>query len=284
MPRSKPQFASIGDVRLKRAEIEGLAALPVDVRGAERAEATPHRSRDESSPAGQGRDHSALVAPPLSTERIVVVSPHLDDGVLSLGASMAKWARRGTRVELLTVLACDPESEAPAGGWDARGGFASEGDAARGRRSEDARASALLGVAPTWFSFGSVDYERHASDDEVLESVLGVIGADSLVLLPGFPLSHPDHRWLVDLVQPALGPPRVGLYAEQPYTMRAPETHEPRFEPIRVSASARIAKWRAMRAYRSQLPLLALEGVSRGPHRLALASELVAWPTIRSAR
>ena len=66
--------------------------------------------------------------------RIVVVSPHLDDGVLSLGAAIASWARAGATVELLTVLACDPDSEAPAGGWDRRGGFATEGDSARALR------------------------------------------------------------------------------------------------------------------------------------------------------
>jgi len=56
---------------------------------------------------------------PSRGKRIVVVSPHLDDGALSLGASMASWARRGAAVELLTALACDPASKAPAGGWDA---------------------------------------------------------------------------------------------------------------------------------------------------------------------
>jgi LmbE family N-acetylglucosaminyl deacetylase len=48
-----------------------------------------------------------VVSPP--GERIVVVSPHLDDGVLSLGASIASWSRSGATVELLTVLGCDPD-------------------------------------------------------------------------------------------------------------------------------------------------------------------------------
>jgi len=215
-----------------------------------------------------------------------VVSPHLDDAVLSLGAAMTTWVRAGARVEPLTVLACDPESAAPAGGWDVRGGFASEGDSARGRRSEDARACAFLGVTPTWLPFGSIDYDRHASDDEVVESALEAIGADAFVLLPGFPLTHPDHAWLVDLLAPALERTRVALYAEQPYSLRTIEAPRPparhegaHFASVNVSSSARVAKWRAIRAYRSQLPLLALRGVRTGPHRLALAPELVAWPT-----
>ena len=82
--------------------------------------------------------------------RIVVVSPHSDDGVLSLGASMACWARSGRRVELLTVLALDPDSTALSGGWDRRAGFATEGEAAHVRREEDRTACAHLGAEWCW--------------------------------------------------------------------------------------------------------------------------------------
>ena len=68
----------------------------------------------------------AIIGPVEPRTRIVVVSPHLDDGVLSLGAWMASQVRAGARVELLTVFACDPESDAPTKGWDARGGFRTE--------------------------------------------------------------------------------------------------------------------------------------------------------------
>jgi hypothetical protein len=66
-----------------------------------------------------------LFEPAKPGERVVVVSPHLDDGALSLGAALHAWAARGARVELLTVLACDPRSDAPA--ELGRGGFATEG-------------------------------------------------------------------------------------------------------------------------------------------------------------
>ena len=81
-------------------------------------------------------------------QRIVVVSPHSDDGVLSLGASMSRWVRGGAQVELLTVLALDPGSTAPTGGWDRRAGFRTEGEAAQARRGEDAAACAVLGAHP----------------------------------------------------------------------------------------------------------------------------------------
>ena len=46
---------------------------------------------------------------------VVVISPHLDDGPLSLGAALSWAARAGANVTVLTVLADDPESDLPAG-------------------------------------------------------------------------------------------------------------------------------------------------------------------------
>jgi LmbE family N-acetylglucosaminyl deacetylase len=209
--------------------------------------------------------------------RIVVVSPHLDDAVLSLGAGIASWARRGARVEVLTVFACDPDSDAPAGGWDRRGGFATEGEAARARREEDRRALAILGASPVWLPFGSVDFDRHGDETDVREAIRAVTqGADEL-LLPGHPLSHPDHAWLAGVLDGAeLGGGRLRLYAEQPYTRRAAEAPPPSFEPAAAGLRDRLAKWRAIRQYRSQLALLGLTDLRRGPHTL-LRPERVAW-------
>jgi LmbE family N-acetylglucosaminyl deacetylase len=230
--------------------------------------------------------------PPGRGDRVVVVSPHLDDGVLSLGAAMRAWASSGARVQLLTVLACDPASDTPAGGWDSRGGFATEGESARARRDEDAAACALLGVAPSWLPYGSVDFERHGDERAVVAAVAGVIADADLVLLPGFPLSHPDHEWLVRALVEDGGSfrGRVAFYAEQPYTARSdarpalPAWLAERmplasaFDGLPRHPRALIAKWRAVRCYRSQLPLLALRGVRRSG-RLACGRELVTGRT-----
>jgi LmbE family N-acetylglucosaminyl deacetylase len=213
-----------------------------------------------------------------SESRIVVVSPHSDDGVLSVGASMARWAREGRAVELLTVLALDPGSDAPTGGWDRRAGFATEGEAARARREEDRVACAGLGVAPRWLPFGSVDFERHGDDAAVWGAVHEVVDGAGAVLVPGSPLSHPDHAWLNALLSAKVPPRALGLYAEQPYTLRAAGTP---FANATVSARDRVAKWRAVRAYRSQLPLLGMRGsLRRGAIRLAWADERIGWPSL----
>lgn len=207
---------------------------------------------------------------------IVVLSPHSDDGVLSLGASMARWARSGGEVELLTVFALDPESSAPAGGWDRRAGFLTEGAAANARREEDRVACAILGVTPRWLPFGSVDFDRHGDEDDVWEAMRPALERAVLVLVPGSPLTHPDHAFLNRLAVERLTPSLVAQYAEQPYTSRT--TSLP-FEPVAVGPRDRVAKWRAVLAYRSQLPLLGMRGsVRRGPLRLSQADERVESP------
>jgi LmbE family N-acetylglucosaminyl deacetylase len=207
----------------------------------------------------------------------VVVSPHLDDGVLSLGAAMASWVRLGARVELLTVFGCDPESTAPSGGWDRRAGFRTEGEAARGRRAEDARACEELGVAPVWLAFGALDYDRHGDDEAVHDGIVNRLAGVDVVLVPGHPLTHPDHAWLAEELGAVALDARVGWYAEQPYAHRAGPTPDT-FDSVDTALRDRLAKWRAVRRYRSQLPLLAMsKSLTRGPHVLAFASEAISW-------
>jgi LmbE family N-acetylglucosaminyl deacetylase len=206
---------------------------------------------------------------------IVVLSPHSDDGILSLGASMARWARRGSSVVLLTVFALDPDSRAETGGWDRRGGFATEGEAALARREEDRRAAEIVGATPVWLPFGSVDFDRHGSEEDVAAGILEETSAADLVLVPGSPLTHPDHALLHRIVATHVPAGRLAEYAEQPYTLRE---RSAQFAPVPLGPRDRLAKWRALRAYRSQLPLLALKTARWGPLRLALAGERIDWP------
>lgn len=222
-------------------------------------------------------------------KRVVVVSPHSDDAVLSVGAAIASWARRGAHVDLLTVFALDPDSDAPAGGWDARAGFVTEGGAAVGRRAEDVAACAILGATPTWLPFGSIDYERHGDETAVRDAISAAAKGVDALLLPGFPLGHPDHEWLGRALLGSRMGCSLGLYVEQPYGRRTdgepcvPSWAEkaldarPVFRAAPAGARERLAKWRAVREYRTQLPLLGMtRSLRRGPHSLAFG-ERVAW-------
>jgi LmbE family N-acetylglucosaminyl deacetylase len=150
--------------------------------------------------------------------RVVVVSPHLDDAVLSLGATLALAVEAGSRVEVLTVFSCEPSSIAPADSWDVKSGFATEGAAAKARRAEDRAACAILGVTTRWLDFGAEPYERRATPQQVLTSVAEATAAADTVLIPGYPLAHFDHVTLGNgLLMQRLNCRFLGLYAEQPY-------------------------------------------------------------------
>ncbi len=204
-----------------------------------------------------------------SAGRVVALSPHLGDAVLSLGGTLAGLARLGVRAEIVTVLAGDPESTAPAGPWDRRTGFQTASEAAEARREEDLKACTRLGVTATWLPFNGVQYGREVGDDQVWRSILESARGADVVLLPGWPLSHPDHMWVAKLVlQRGFPGVQLGLYAEQPDASRRDTEPEiapillPHVEPsegttrVRVSARDRRRKWRACQAYRSQLPSL----------------------------
>ncbi|HEY1689374.1 MAG TPA: PIG-L family deacetylase [Solirubrobacteraceae bacterium] len=150
--------------------------------------------------------------------RILVISPHLDDAALSLGATIAHASRLGSDVTALTVFGGDPASLAPAAGWDRACGFATAGEAARERRLEDERACALMGATPSWLELADADYAPLRSDDEAWSTLAPQLAEADLVLTPGFPLEHPDHAWLTRLLLERMpADARLALYVEQPY-------------------------------------------------------------------
>jgi LmbE family N-acetylglucosaminyl deacetylase len=205
---------------------------------------------------------------------LVVVSPHLDDAVLSLGAYIAQASRSGRRVVVLTVFAGNPNSGLRAGGWDNRGGFATEGEASTTRRQEDLEACSLLGAESHWLPLSEADY-RDGFDwersEELVSDALAEVGPDEVVV-PGFPLTNPDHLWLTTVILGSWSGP-TALYAEQPYRYwirrdrprpEAPplgdEGRRTAGEWVRLHAtlSEMRRKRRAILAYRSQMKLLGL--------------------------
>jgi LmbE family N-acetylglucosaminyl deacetylase len=174
--------------------------------------------RVDTSAAGRELATSSQTDDERLLGRIVVVSPHLDDAVLSLGATIAGAAEAGARVEVLTVFACEPGSNAPSDDWDRKSGFASEGEAARQRRLEDRTACSILGAIPRWLNFGAQPYDRRATIEEVVAAVAEITNGADAVLIPGFPLEHADHAALSQaLLVAGLNCRRLGLYVEQPY-------------------------------------------------------------------
>jgi LmbE family N-acetylglucosaminyl deacetylase len=150
--------------------------------------------------------------------RVAIVSPHLDDAVLSLGAAIAAWGGEGVEVRVVTVLAGNPDSAAPARPWDRSVGFMTAGEAARARREEDRLACEIIGATPVWLPFGAVENERGGEDAEIWDALAQAVAGANIMLVPGFPLTQVDHAWLARLIlERELLTDRIGLYVEQPY-------------------------------------------------------------------
>jgi LmbE family N-acetylglucosaminyl deacetylase len=234
--------------------------------------------------------------------RLVVISPHLDDAVLSLGATLAHAVESGATVEVLTVFACALGSSAPTDDWDRKSGFTTEGQAAQQRRIEDKTACSILGVAPRWFDFGAQPYDRRASMEEVVSAVVAATAGADTVLVPGFPLAHADHAALTNgLLSHGLSCRSLGLYAEQPYSFDRSATPA---GPVQAMPAAHVGngtltwqracaerrhrqlKMQAVKQYRSQLPQLGLRQRGLGYlrlrrmlwHEARMGGETIAWP------
>ncbi|HEY6836980.1 MAG TPA: PIG-L family deacetylase [Gaiellaceae bacterium] len=212
------------------------------------------------------------------TGSVAVLSPHLDDGVFSLGAAIA--ASRAD-VSIVTVFAGDPDSTTRAGEWDARAGFGTEGEAARARRSEDELACADVHAQPVWLPFSDHQYPP-APDQDLWTALEDAVAGVETVLVPAFPLMHEDHARLHDLVARKGFPGRaVGHYVEQPYAAAWTEPGPgDGWAPLAAALPHRLAKLRACRRYASQLPLLKRSGRVLLPlvrYEAGRGGELVRW-------
>ena len=220
----------------------------------------------------------------MQQRRMLVVSPHLDDAVFSLGATMARAARTGARVDVVTVFAGDPESTRTASGWDRRAGFATEGEAASARRSEDLEACRIVRAEPTWLSFPPGSYGVPRDPDRVWSALAPAVTCAETVFVPGFPLSNEDHAWLAGLFVDRELSVELVRYSEQPYRYgirgagRRPSSE---WERSRVALADYRRKRRAVREDRSQLPLL---GLSRNVNRLLLHELLHGGETLLRSR
>jgi LmbE family N-acetylglucosaminyl deacetylase len=227
---------------------------------------------------------------------VVVLSPHLDDAAFSLGAAIARATRMGATVRVLTVFAGDPGSESPAAWWDRKAGFMTEGEAAQARRLEDREACSVLGATPVWLNFSDATYEREIDADVLSQAIAAAVDSADVVLVPGFPLFHVDHRRVTcDLLSRGLPGARVGLYVEQPYAKwqgRRRLSHRPSVPPeieslvprglawttLAAEGPDRRTKHRAASAYRSQVPLFGRLLLRRVALYEALrGGEAVAW-------
>lgn len=190
---------------------------------------------------------------------LLVVSPHLDDAVLSCGRLLASTP--GSVV--LTVLAGRPPDDRFVD-WDRQGGFRPGDDVIGRRRAEDRRALRLLRARPIWLDFRDDVYRDGPLDAEAVRTeVTRVVDAvDPAQVVVPLGLLHPDHVAVADAVRDALPGRPVRLYAERPYATTFPDTVPPRLGLVpgaRLVPGPARGRWRkvlAICSYRSQVRAL----------------------------
>ena len=150
--------------------------------------------------------------------KVVAVSPHLDDVVISAGATLHALSRRGASVSVVTVFAGDADTNGPASYWDAKRGLADKAAVISARRDEDAAAAAAVGAKAMWLSHDDGAYPSRRDPKEILSVLAPILLAATVVLLPGWPLTHADHRFTTMLMIEKLRTVvPLAFYVEMPY-------------------------------------------------------------------
>ncbi len=227
--------------------------------------------------------------------RILVISPHLDDAVLSYGGQLAQLADAGHQVSVYTVFAGTPTEPYSPGAMELHERWGISGDPVAPRRREDRRALSLLGVTPLHGPFLDAIYRKDDNGEWLIgEDVtpMEYQGEESrLVANIGFTLerrvvrefapewavtcsamgNHVDHRRTRDAaitMAKRTGIPLL-MWEDFPYvtwtdvipelpagTSVADAVAEP------VSDAAWAVKSKAVQCYASQLPMLEDDGIT----------------------
>jgi LmbE family N-acetylglucosaminyl deacetylase len=204
---------------------------------------------------------------------IVVLSPHLDDAIMSIGGTMHLLGRLGVAMRVVTLFAGDPASVARPSSWDLHRRTKTAGESFRERREEDRVASEALGFEPVWLPFSDDSYLARRDPDEIWAALAPHLADAAAVLVPGSPLAHGDHRYTTALAVDRLDSTLPTLfYAEQPYCSRprylagyiggrTPKAlrdvlgENVEWETVKLDKASRAAKRGAMNCYDGELAM-----------------------------
>jgi LmbE family N-acetylglucosaminyl deacetylase len=210
-----------------------------------------------------------LIAPG-ELDRVVIVSPHLDDAVLGCGRFMA--THPGASV--VTLYAGRPvEYPNPMTHWDTISGFVVGDDVLAARRVEDQLALAAVGATPYWLDVVEHQYlprPEWVGPDHTVDTLEGAVRQhDPTAIFLPFGIANPDHGATHDagmLVRERFPEPAWFCYEDSGYK------HIPGLLAWRISTLFRRGVWptpvavdteggdaakrRALAEYRSQMQAL----------------------------
>lgn len=187
---------------------------------------------------------------------VAVLSPHLDDAVLSAWATL----RRGGDVLVVNVFDGVPPP-GTLGGWDRATGASDSSARMRERLEEDRAALAIAGVPAASLGLLEHDYRGEPPAPGALgDALAGAVAGRAEVWAPAGIGGHPDHVAVRDWALAAgLDGAAVHLYADLPYAVShgwparvdgaEPEAHV-------LAADEAERKLSALAEYRSQIDAL----------------------------
>lgn len=148
--------------------------------------------------------------------RVVVLSPHLDDGILSCGQLLIA----ADEPCVVTVFTGMPPDDLVSTPYDEGCGFVSSAAAVKTRRVEDHNACSVVGAR--WFHCDALDVQyRDGAPALIIDDICAAINGSLHVVAP-LGLCHPDHRSVSDAAL-SCGFDYVWLYEELPYRVHRPD-------------------------------------------------------------
>jgi LmbE family N-acetylglucosaminyl deacetylase len=154
----------------------------------------------------------------MSTPPVVILSPHLDDAVLSCWHLLCGPGE----VEVINVFAGTPEPGSGSSWWDRASGATDSAQRMQERRAEDAEAFAIAGRKAVHLDFLDEQYDPvDQSEETILSALRSMIAPDAVVYVPAALGEHGDHERVrsAGLRLAASGQP-VRLYADHPHAVR----------------------------------------------------------------
>lgn len=154
---------------------------------------------------------------------VALISPHLDDALLS---TAARTSALGRDARIITVFAGLPPLWSWPSPYDNACGFSSSVEAVTARQSEDVAASRECGIEdPIHLPFLDGQYGRPQDFERIVRSITGFVSASVMFVAP-LGLVHPDHEIVAQacrLAARTADKRNVAVYGDLPSMVLYPE-------------------------------------------------------------
>lgn len=152
---------------------------------------------------------------------VIVISPHLDDAVFSVGQTLAAHPES----VVATVFAGIPDPGTAVSGYERSAGFASSIDSVMARRDEDIAACQSLDCIAYHGSFHDRPHRRQPVRRSALRDwMLNMFDGFDQILIP-LGIHHPDHLLVASVALEAATATsaEILVYEELPYRVQYPQ-------------------------------------------------------------